>query len=531
MALSLLVEKGEPAGSTFSLKQGENIIGRSGSSAVHLASPDISGSHAKIVVTGGRAVIENLSRFGTRLDDAEVSAPVQIRPGQRIAVGKATVLLVQGEAGQGDAAATRGTIAASPGDPATRPLSATSAHEMATGKGVPVKAHAAADDRTRAMPSGGGADAEPLSRPDWTTEVGSAGDGETRAMQTRAASPEEIELLRVTEQKKVQRQVTVGLMVAIPLLILLYVLWPKSLPPEKEFGWPRTAAGEYMDAFEPAPSGGAKEGGYDICYPGTPGAVKKSIAGGLAITCSLGRDFNVPMRIVLQEEMDKALAQLSRMDMVKEWIQQLASSGGSWNFDPPSPSVLFIGKERGLATLRVTYHRDGKDGSWFGVATVLRHGTRRISLRAEAPAVERVRAERVLSAQFIRPSIDFGRTCWEPATALATMSDEDILRTVRQELDRLAPGTWTETEILLNALLTRAALGEKQEMESEAVGLLSKLREREALWFNSQQLAFDAAIMQGNNKKAGKIAEFCKGVFSNVEDQRYYTVRKWRTEP
>ena len=68
-------------------------------------------------------------------------------------------------------------------------------------------------------------------------------------------------------------------------------------------------------------------------------------------------------------------------------------------------------------------------------------------------------------------------------------------------------------------------------METEAAGLLAKLREREALWFNSQQLAFDAAVMQGSIKKAKKIAEFTKGIFSNMEDQRYYTVRKWKTEP
>ena len=537
MPLTLVVEKGEPAGVAFGLKQGETILGRSSSAGVHLLSADISGTHAKVTVTGDKAVLENVSRFGTLVDNVEITGPVTLKPGQRIGVGKATVLLVNGEVGSdtpADAPATRGTLAAGPASSATRPLQSLARplqppthDEAATGKGVPVKPVGRADDRTRAMPSGGG-DAEPLSRPDWTTEAG--GEGETRAMQTRAASPEEIEVLKVTEQKKVSRQITLGLIIAIPVLIRLYVVWPKSLPPEKEFSWPRTAAGDYMDAFEPSPSGSAKEGGFDVCFPGTPGFTKKSIPGGLSIECRLGRELNIPMKIILQEEVDKKFTGMSRIEMVKDWMQQLSSGGGNWNFDNPSPSVNYIGKEKGLATIRVTYQRDG-DGSWFGVATVFRHGTRRISLRAEAPAAERVRAERVLSAQFIRPSLEFGRTCWEPSNAQATLADEDILREVRQELDRLAPGTWGEAESLLSTLLTRAAQSGKQDLESEAVGLLSKLREREALWFNSQQLAFDAAIMQGNNKKAGKIAEFCKGVFSSTEDQRYYTVRKWRTEP
>ena len=37
--------------------------------------------------------------------------------------------------------------------------------------------------------------------------------------------------------------------------------------------------------------------------------------------------------------------------------------------------------------------------------------------------------------------------------------------------------------------------------------------------------------MQNNWTKAVKIAEFTKAVFSNIEDQRYFTVRKWKAEP
>lgn len=528
MLFTLVVEKGEPAGTVIVLKQGENIIGRSSGAVAHLASPDISGTHARITVKEGAALLENLSRFGTRLDDAEVTAPTPLRHGQRIAVGKATVLLVQANETAAPVAAdapqaTRANATLAATRPLTPPPIPALPHEAATGEGIP-----GPDDRTRAAHSAG-ADGEPLSRPDWTSAPG--GDGETRAMQTRAASPEEIELLRVTEQKKVRKHVMLGFAIGIPLLIALYLAWPNTPPPETEFGWPRDVTGKYLDAFEPAPSGSAKEGGYDICYPGTPDAAKQAIPGGLAFKCSIGRDLNVPVRITLLEELDKKFATLSRMEMVEDWIQQLSSSGGSWNFDRPSPNLLFLGKERGLPTIRVTYQRDGKDGSWFGVATVFRHGVRRISLRAEAPASERVRAERLLSAQFLRPSLDFGRTCWEPVRKQPSLSDEEILREVRQELDRLAPSTWSGDETLLAALLTRAALAEKQDLETEALGLLAKLREREALWFNSQQLAVDAATMQGSTKKAGKIAELCKGVFSDTEDQRYYTVRKWRTEP
>ncbi|MEI6516699.1 MAG: FHA domain-containing protein [bacterium] len=544
MALILTMEKGEPAGAVFTLTPGETILGRSSSAAVRLGSPDISGLHAKITVTGTTAVLENLSRFGTQLNGEDVAGRVTLSKGQRIGVGKATVLIFQQveERGATLAQATlaaspetrgtvagKGTIAAAPPFPPAVP--AASLHEAATGKGIPppqLPRIAPADDKTRAMPSGGAHEAEPMSRPDWTTEVGA--EGETRAMQTRAVSPEEIEFLKVAEHKKVRQRMTLGLAIAIPLLLLVIIFRPRTPPPEKEFEWPKNAAGDYLDAFEPSPSGGFKDGGFNISYPGTEGASKKSIPGGVAVSCKIGRDLDIPMQVILQEELDRKFANMTRAAMVEDWMQQMAASGGRWNFDKPSLGVAFLGKENGIPTVRITYQRDG-DGSWFGVATLMRHGIRRIAIRAEAPSVERVRAERILSAKFMSPSIDFCRSYWEPVQDLPKIEEADILRRVRQELDRVAPATWGETDSLLAGLLTKVAREGNADVETQALQLLARLREREALWFNSQQLAFDAAVMQGSPKRAKKIAEFTKGIFSNEEDQRYNTVRKWKTEP
>ncbi len=537
MSLSLTMEKGEPRAAVFVLRPGETILGRSSSAGVRLGSPDISGQHAKITVTGDAAVLENLSRFGTRVDEVDITGPFTLVPGQRIGIGKATVLVfqagaeVQAASLPAEAPETRGTMMGKATHAATRPFPATMSagaiHEAATGKGVPTRAAVpAADDRTRAMPSGG-AEAEPMSRPDWTTEVGA--EGETRAMQTRAAAPEEIEFLKVTEQKKVKNRIILGLAVAIPLLLLVIIFRPRTPPPEKEFEWPRNEAGDYLDGYESSPSGGIKEGGYDLCYPATPGFKKRSIAGGVVMESLIGRDRNIPMRVYLQEELDKKFAGMSRTAFVEDWIQQMTASGGRWNFDRPSPVAVFQGKENGIPGIRMTYQRDG-DGTWFGVATVTRHGIRRITIRAEAPATERARAERILSAQFFRPSLDFLRAYWEPTLELQKGVEADVLRQVRQELDRMAPATWIQTEALLTGLLTKVVGAGNSEVESDAVGMLARLREREALWFNSQQLAFDAAIMQGSPGKARKIAEFTKGIFSNPEDQRYYTVRKWKVE-
>lgn len=555
MALSLTVEKGEPAGAVFLLKPGENTVGRSRSATVQLGAADVSGVHARIRVDGDAAFLQNESRFGTMVDTQEVKEPVRLIPGQRVYVGKSTVLLFavaegpesEGAAGRTSAVPTRGTLPAKPGSiggipPVTKPPADDAATGKAprTGEPAPLPGEektgslppAAAARGVAAAREAAGADAEgtgALSRANWAGGEESSAEM-TRAMQTRAASPEEIDYLKEMEQKRIRRRIVTGLLIVIPLLVLVIIFRPRTPPPETEFEWPKDANGEYLDAYEPAPSGGRKEGGFDLCYPGVPSVKKGTIPGGVAIECKIGRNLDVPMRIVLQEEMDKRFIEMDRKAVVEDWMQTMTASGGRWNFDKPAPAVSFTGKENGVPYTRVSYQRDG-NGSWFGVASVVRHGYRRITVRAEAPATESARAERILSAKFMLVSPDFERGYWEPVTGAAELPPDIGLRQARLDLERMAPATWMELERLLCGLLTQFVRADNVEAETEALRLLARLREREALWYNSQQLAFDAAVMQGNRAKAQRIAEFSKAVFSNMEDQRYYSVRKWNTEP
>ena len=57
--------------------------------------------------------------------------------------------------------------------------------------------------------------------------------------------------------------------------------------------------------------------------------------------------------------------------------------------------------------------------------------------------------------------------------------------------------------------------------------LLIALRERQALWFNGQKLARDAAEAQKDKVRAARLTELTKAVFSSLNDKRYYEVRKW----
>jgi hypothetical protein len=349
-------------------------------------------------------------------------------------------------------------------------------------------------------------------------------------MQTRAATPEEIEHLREIERKRVRRKIIIGASVAVPLVVLALVFRPRTPPPENEIEWSKDAAGDYTDSFEPAPSGGFKDGGFDVCYPGNGTFKKKAAEGGMVLEGRMGRNLDVPMRVILQEEEEPRLVGMTRAQAVEDWTRQAAASGGRWNFDPPSPTPAFFGKRNGVPYTRVTYLRDG-DGSWFGVASIVRHGRRRIAARIEVPASERVRAEKMMSVKLIRPSNEFEYASWEGTPAAARLDEQETLNQIRADLERMAPATWVALETLLRTLLTQAAQAGHTEVETAAVRSLVRLRERQALWFNSQQLAFDAAMMQNNWRKAEKIAEFTKAVFSNVEDQRYFNARRWKAEP
>lgn len=526
--LRLTVEAGEPAGAVFELGAGESTLGRSRTATIRLPSPDISALHARIRTADDRAYLENTSQFGTRVDEAPVAGAIELLPGQRIAIGKVTVLRFSREAGAApqaprpaSGAATDAPTGEHAAPPATRALDPLATRAMPTGAVKSAAADRSDDGQTGA-----------LSRADLTRGAAeeASEEGATRAMQTRAAAPEEIEHLRIVEQKRSKRRIALGIVIAIPILLLPYIFRPRTPPPETEIEWPQDETGATLYAYEPAASGGIADGGYDLLYPGNGTFKKTAHPGGVLIEGWIGRKRNVPMRLILEEEVDTRFTVLGRTACVEDWIQQTAATDGHWNFDKPSSSVSFFGTKNGVPYTRVAYQRDGGGASWYGIASIIRYGPRRISVRAEAPVTERARAEKILSARLLFVSEPFEYGYWEAPASVSDVSEAESLYQARTDLARMAPATWAALETQLAALLAKATQSGNAETAGEALRLLTRLRERQALWFNSQQLAFDASVMQGDRTKASRTAEFTKAVFSNMDDQRYYTVRKWKVE-
>jgi len=74
------------------LREGENVLGRDRDVAVWFDATDVSRRHARIVIAGGRAILEDLdSKNGTYVRGARIAAPWPLEDGDQIGVGSAVV--------------------------------------------------------------------------------------------------------------------------------------------------------------------------------------------------------------------------------------------------------------------------------------------------------------------------------------------------------------------------------------------------------------------------------------------------------
>ena len=76
------------------LGDGENVIGRDAAAAVHLDSLRISRYHARIMVTGDAAILEDLgSKNGTYLRGERLASPAPLKPGDQVRIGPFSLTL------------------------------------------------------------------------------------------------------------------------------------------------------------------------------------------------------------------------------------------------------------------------------------------------------------------------------------------------------------------------------------------------------------------------------------------------------
>jgi diguanylate cyclase (GGDEF)-like protein len=89
----LTVLTGSAAGQLFKVGKTGAVIGRAPTVEIHLEDDGISRAHARLRAETGRAWIEDLgSRNGTFVNGVKVAAPTELRDGDKIQLGRATVI-------------------------------------------------------------------------------------------------------------------------------------------------------------------------------------------------------------------------------------------------------------------------------------------------------------------------------------------------------------------------------------------------------------------------------------------------------
>ncbi len=505
--LKLIITNGESVGREFVLRQGENLIGRSRSTDIRLSSMDVSGRHARLMVEGDCLYVENLSQYNTFVDGETITERTRLLPGQCLKTGKTVEFklnlvdaTVETQSGGGAAGVSEPPAEADTGEGLTAAAGATGTFD---------------NDLTMDATAAAFAEDE---------------EGATRAMHTRAATPDEIEHLKIKETQRIRYRMFMIIGGVAVLLTLGVIFRPRTQAPELELRWPVNEQDLYLNSFEPSRAGGREKGDYDIRYPANGTFTKSDSPGGFTLAGFVGRNRDVPMRIIVQEELDLRFASMSSDEIVRDWIDMISAGGKAWRIDKPSALTLFFGDKNGVPYTRTSYLRDDAGASWFGIANIFRHGRRRIVVRSEAPAVEQTRVESLLTSRLVYVADEFQFSYWPYVRIGESVPVETLLEQVRRDMERMAPGTWMSINRMLCGILSRVVPAQDAESEKESLRLLRKLRGNEALWFNSQQLAFESAVFRGDLKHAKKVMVFTKGVFSDMSDQRYYTVRKWNVE-
>jgi len=83
------------------LVEGENILGRDRDAVVWLDSPTVSRRHARIVVSGDKAMLEDLgSRNGTWIKGRQVTGPVRLSDLDEVKLGSVVAVFRILEAGE-----------------------------------------------------------------------------------------------------------------------------------------------------------------------------------------------------------------------------------------------------------------------------------------------------------------------------------------------------------------------------------------------------------------------------------------------
>ncbi len=350
----------------------------------------------------------------------------------------------------------------------------------------------------------------------------------TNVMQTRIASAEELDFLRRQDRKtKRGKKLKYILPILGGAIVLGLVFFLKGNPPEEKLTWPLRADGKYSEkAYDPQ-GGGHAAGRFSLIAPLTELTESKIDQNGdLVVQTMIGRDRDVPLRLVLSCKHSPGFLHESRSKTFRDWMREIAASGGHWNFDQPS-DLFFIGRNNGLPCLSAAYTREIDHQSWYGEALFFRNGDERIVRMAEIPNAERLRGADFLAGNpFLFTSPAFIENHWEGSDTLVAGDPEDLLQEAKGLLLKMSPATWDKITMLLRSTLVQATEQDREALKEDALNQLRKLRGNQNVWYNAQMIAYLKEKAADNIRGAELIRDSCLAVFSSEDDLRHRNIQR-----
>ena len=378
------------------------------------------------------------------------------------------------------------------------------------------------DDKKTVMP-------DPEPKPENEEEKENEEDAfKTNVMQTRIASAEELDFLR-RQDRKSKRGRTLKYIIPIVAagIVLGLFFFLKGKTPEEKLSWPLTADGKYSEKPFDLGDGGFAAGRFSLIAPLTE-KTEKTVDknGNLVILTRIGRDRDVTLRLVLSSKRSSKYLHQTREQTFREWIQEIAASGGHWNFDRIS-DLFFLGRNNGLPCMSAAYTREIDNQSWYGEVIFFRNGDERIIRMAEIPNSERLRGADFLSSNpFLFTSPTFIEEHWEGAVEIYSGEPSDLIQEAKGLLVKMSPATWDKIAKLLRSALVQATEKNLSDLKDDALNQLRKLRSNQKVWYNAQMIAYLKEKGAGNARGAEMIRDSCLAVFSSNDDLRHRNIQR-----
>lgn len=505
--------EGELAGQVFPLGKDAIGIGRSRQNDIILSDEDISRKHIIVSYDGSNVHIENLSAGKTFLNKTQVKLGDNsiVIAGQEVTLGKSNTFILEVSPPLFTDSDDKTSFTSSPDSDTVAFNASEDASQLNTG--IDVLFFQEKNDNN-----------EDVSRFDDNTN-----EEQTVGMQTRMATPEEVEYIKRQEEKTFLFKKI--LLAAIFILFLVcmgvYSYFFLFKAPEKNIEWAKDINGQpligtYWIKALPAPAF------FALIYPTLPGKQQVKVTTQKDYTeihSKIGRNSDIDIFIGVECKQDVKFLNEERDITFSNWVTSKSQGTESWNFEMRSP-LNFFSRDKGIPYIKIGYSRNRGNILWSGYAYFIRYADFRIVLTVEIPASEKWRGNQILSNNFIAFDDGFLFTHWEGFSSINEMPAEQLIDEAALLLSRSTPALWQRIEYLLRSALVKCKISGDTKNAKNAQKYLIQLRLAQIKWYNMQKIAYGRFNNLQDIEGKKRIEILCRAVFSSPDDMRYFKVRK-----